>query len=325
MATTTRTALKGGYYPGITLPHNEPVELYHNSLSNCSQKVRICLAEKGVAYRSNHVHLIETGSYETCAPSYKAINPGATVPTLVHEGHPVYESSDQILYIDKTFGTAHSLTPLGMEEEIAKWVKFTSITAESMSQKTLGAGMVGISLLLFVTMIEDIPYGNILWGLRHHPNKERPLIFILFKLLGPFVFRIPMLANIMVRNSREQLRKHLRNLEEDQLKDGRKYLCGNEFTLADVGLMACFARMQLADCVFLWKDDLPLVKAYFSRLEERPSYQVAIRDASLPIMERGASKIKQLKKTRPWFQRMAEGAPMVPPQEQESNSKEKQR
>lgn len=190
---TTRTAPKGGYYPGITLPHDEPVELYNNSLSNCSQKVRICLAEKGVSYRNRHLDLIETGSYETCAPWYKKINPGATVPTLVHGGHPIYESSDQILYIDKTFQGTSSLTPPGMEEEIAKWVKYTSITEDPRKNpdamvESMGACIPGISLLLFVTMIAEIPYRNIFWGLRHHPNKERPCFFLLFKLLGPQVF-----------------------------------------------------------------------------------------------------------------------------------------
>lgn len=173
--------------------------------------------------------------------------------------------------------------------------------------ESMGACIPGISLLLFVTMIAEIPYRNIFWGLRHHPNKERPCFFLLFKLLGPQVFRIPLLAQL-VRSSRQNLRQHLQDLEHHLGQDdgGRDFMCGNLFTLADVGLMACFARMKVVDCDFLW-NDLPLVTAYFARLESRPSYQSAIRDNSLPIIQRGADKIKELKRTRPWFKHMAEG------------------
>ena len=30
------------------------------------------------------------------------VNPAGTVPVLVHNGHPVYESHEQILYIDRS-------------------------------------------------------------------------------------------------------------------------------------------------------------------------------------------------------------------------------
>lgn len=309
---TTNTALKGGYYPGITIPYDEPVELYHNALSSCSQKVRICLAEKEVPFRSHHIHLIETGGYETCSPAYKKINPGACVPTLVHEGHPIYESSDQILYIDKHFGTGPTLTPPGMEQEIAKWVKFCSITADprknpSSMETGMGNCIPGISLLLFVTMIAEIPYREIFWGLRHHPNKERPLFFILFKLLGASLFRIP-LAATMVSTSCNNLRKHLQHLEQ-VLEDGRQFICGDEFTLADVAIMSSFARMRLLDFDFLWDKDLPKVTAYFARLEQRPSYRIAILEQTLPIMDRGALKIKELKRNQSWVRTMIDPSP----------------
>ena len=36
-------------------------------------------------------------------PDYLSnVNPAGTVPVLVHNGHPVYESHEQILYIDRS-------------------------------------------------------------------------------------------------------------------------------------------------------------------------------------------------------------------------------
>ena len=90
----------GGLHPEITLPHEQSVELYHNSLSLCSGKVRVVLAEKNIPYKANHIHLIETGWYQNASPEFLKINPGATVPVLVHDGHPVYESHDQVEYAE---------------------------------------------------------------------------------------------------------------------------------------------------------------------------------------------------------------------------------
>ena len=73
----TSTAPNGGLHPDIDLPHTDPLELYHNAFSLCSTQVRVCLAERQLKYKSNHIHLIETGWYESCGPAFKRINPGA--------------------------------------------------------------------------------------------------------------------------------------------------------------------------------------------------------------------------------------------------------
>ena len=60
--------------------------LYHNNFSLCSRKVRFCLEELGLDYRSEQIDLIETGKYEVASKKYLKINPNATVPVLLHQG-----------------------------------------------------------------------------------------------------------------------------------------------------------------------------------------------------------------------------------------------
>ena len=50
--------------------------------------------------QSHLVSLPSSGSYETKMPWFLRINPAGTVPVLIHDGHPVYESHEQIVYID---------------------------------------------------------------------------------------------------------------------------------------------------------------------------------------------------------------------------------
>ena len=58
----------GGLAHDVTLDYEREFELYHNALSLCSKKVRVCLAELGIDYRAHPIDLIETGRYDPSLP-----------------------------------------------------------------------------------------------------------------------------------------------------------------------------------------------------------------------------------------------------------------
>ncbi|MBI1214012.1 MAG: glutathione S-transferase family protein [Alphaproteobacteria bacterium] len=91
------------------------VHLYHFVFSNCSQRVRIALEAKGVAWQSHHVDLA-SGAHLT--PGYLEINPNAVVPSLVHDGTVILESNDIIAYIDAQFD-GPPLMPAGADDREA--------------------------------------------------------------------------------------------------------------------------------------------------------------------------------------------------------------
>jgi glutathione S-transferase len=76
------------------------IELYHNGMSVCSQKVRLVLAEKGLDYTPHHLRLREGDQF---APEYRRLNPAAVVPTLVHDGAVIRESTVIMEYLDELF------------------------------------------------------------------------------------------------------------------------------------------------------------------------------------------------------------------------------
>jgi glutathione S-transferase len=76
------------------------LHLYHFSISNCSQKARLCLEEKGLHWTSHPVDLVNS---QHLTPEFVAINPKGLVPVLVHDGVVVTESSDIIDYLDQHF------------------------------------------------------------------------------------------------------------------------------------------------------------------------------------------------------------------------------
>ena len=76
------------------------LELYHAEPVANSVKVLICLKEKGVEFSSHYVNLL---LFEQHAPEYLAVNPDGVVPTLVHDGAAITESSVINEYLDDVF------------------------------------------------------------------------------------------------------------------------------------------------------------------------------------------------------------------------------
>jgi glutathione S-transferase len=75
------------------------LELYHSINSVCAQKVRIALKEKEQEAK-DHIMTLRGDQYE---PAYLKLNPNGVVPTLIHDGEPITESSLILYYIDDAF------------------------------------------------------------------------------------------------------------------------------------------------------------------------------------------------------------------------------
>ena len=71
--------------------------LYHNDMSVCAAKVRTALAEKKLSWEGVHLDL-RAGDAQK--PEYLKLNPNAVVPTLVHNGRTIIESTVICEYID---------------------------------------------------------------------------------------------------------------------------------------------------------------------------------------------------------------------------------
>ena len=92
--------MAGGPHPKRKMLWATSLELFGNPVCPSTARVRVCLEEKGVAYTFTPVELIETGDYGNLSRAYLRVNPGGLVPTLVHEGVPVYESAAILEYVD---------------------------------------------------------------------------------------------------------------------------------------------------------------------------------------------------------------------------------
>ena len=301
----SRSVPSGGLHPEITLPHEQEWELYHNSFSLCSKKVRVCLAELGLPYRSHPIHLIETGAYENVSRAYLRVNPAGTVPVLVHQGHPVYESHDQIMYAAARGAGGATLLPADPQVRAAteRWIDCASLVGDATrgGEQRAGHCIPPLTFPLFATMVRYIPYREIARGLLTHPNKERPLFFGLLRLRG--VRGLPRLAPVLrlLQRSRAHMERHLDALAAHLDSHGGPWIAGADYTLADVSWVVILDRLAEADWAahFWGVGRRPTIAAYWSRLQERPSFAAAIESVRAPVTRQGIADLADAKRDEP--------------------------
>src|SRR5919197_5726823 len=76
------------------------IELYHHGSSVCAAKVRFALYEKGLEWKGHYIDILKGEQFD---PAYMRLNPKAVVPTLIHDGHAIVESTVICEYLDEVF------------------------------------------------------------------------------------------------------------------------------------------------------------------------------------------------------------------------------
>ena len=98
------------------------LKLYHANHSTCSQKVRLCLAEKGLGWNSQLVNL---ATNEHLAESYLKMNPNGVVPTLIHNESVITDSGVICEYLEEVFPDTPMLPVDPVERAVVRaWVRY---------------------------------------------------------------------------------------------------------------------------------------------------------------------------------------------------------
>jgi glutathione S-transferase len=84
------------------------LELYGAPQSTCSQRVRFVLNAKGLAFEE---HKLDLFSGDQLKPDYLKLNPNGLVPTLLHDGAPVIDSSVIMEYLEEVFPAGRTFVP----------------------------------------------------------------------------------------------------------------------------------------------------------------------------------------------------------------------
>ena len=277
-----------GKQPFKVIETNDEWVLYHNEFSLCSRKVRICMSEADIHYKSKHINIIETGNAENLSKYFKKINPKVTVPVLLHNGYPIYESHEQIKYLNE-----YKNDKLIISDDENNWIKKASLVGEPINNLDQYAGNC-VSLLtppLFISMLRNISIFKFVPYIFKHPIKFRAINFLLFKLLGYFSYRKSTpLYQISLRASRN-LNQHLKDLDA-QIND-KEWIMGNDFSLADISWAVILHRLeelQLLDHILHTYSN---IESYYERLKKRKCFIDGIVNFQNKEVDTGVMRLKK--------------------------------
>jgi glutathione S-transferase len=233
------------------------LELYHSINSVCAQKVRIALNEKRQEAK-DHIMTLRGDQYE---PAYLKLNPNGVVPTLVHDGTPITESSMILYYIDEIFPEP-PLMPEAPRQRYGVRM-YNKLIDEYVHNSCMILTFATAFRPAFLKMAPEVWQAEI--------NKT------------PLKRRAEYKRSVIERGldsefAVEALAQHEKLLSwmADSLKGG-PYLAGNSFSNADCAVIPYILRLELLKLGGMW-DRYPAIADWWLRMRTRPSVKAAIFD-----------------------------------------------
>jgi len=230
--------------------------LYHAWVSSASRRVRFVLEEKKLPYQGVVVDLL---AFEQHSPEYLKLNPNGFVPTLVHDGVPVIESSVICEYLDEVFSTS-PLRPANPHDrarmrvwskwtdevvirafQVANWNRMMAPTARQWTDEEVERRLKAV----------PVPDRREDWRrMAREPFSEAEIVHAV--------------ANI---------RRTLERMEADLAQ--RPWLAGDAFSLADIHLSPYIVRIGEHAGRGIHISDYPNCAEWWQRLTARPAFQRA--------------------------------------------------
>ena len=235
------------------------LELYDNGNSVCAQKVRVALAEKGLEWKRHDLTL----RGDQFDPQYMKLNPNGVVPTLVHDGRVVTESSVILYYLDEAFPTPPLMPRAPLERMKVRMVN------KLIDEYVHNACVILTFGTAFRPWFAGLSAEQIDQRLAKSPLKKRSEYKRDVALHG--------LESKFAQEAFESYGKLLKLIDEA----GGGWLAGGAFSLADAAAVPYVLRLDLLKMAKLW-DGRPGVAAWYKRVLARPSVRSQMLDRMTP-------------------------------------------
>ncbi len=186
------------------------------------------------------------------------------VPTLVHDGVPIIESSVILQYLDEVFPEPR-LVPADPARRAAlrAWLVFVDhVPTPAVRYPSFQFG--GLRKKFEQLTEEEFAA----------KAKKRPLKSAFYeKMIGPAGF-----PQAEIDKALEDIRKTAARMDK-MLAEGGPWLFG-DYTIADIAVAPLIDRMEDLGFAYLWEEDFPRVKDWLARMQARPAYKEAFYEGT---------------------------------------------
>lgn len=236
------------------------IELYNFAQSTCSLKVRIALAEKQIAWTDKR---LVSKDDDHLSDWYLKLNPNGVVPTLVHDGVPIIESSVILQYLEEVYPEP-PLMPADPKERarLRGWIAYVDqVPTPAVRYPSFQYG--GLRRKYQALTPEQFDA----------KAKRHPLKTAFYRKMGQHGFPEEEIAKALDDIARTAARM------DALLADGGDWLMG-DYTIGDIAVAPLIDRMEDLGFAYLWEESYPRVTEWLARMQARPAYQESFYEGS---------------------------------------------
>ncbi len=228
--------------------------LYNAPQSTCSQRVRFVLNAKGLSFDEVRLDLF---SGDQLKPEYLRLNPNGVVPTLVHGGAVIIDSSVIMEYVEEVFADGRSFVP-----------------ADPVARAAMR------SLMRFIDEVPTpavrIPSYNLAFLPHYQAMSEqefqaladsKPLRREFLLKMGRTGFSEADMNEALGRLERAVVR-----MDHAIADSGGPWLLGADLTLADIAVMPVIVRMDDVNLAATWAER-PAVARWLDLIRADPAFK----------------------------------------------------
>ena len=230
------------------------VKLYNFPQSTCSQKVRLVLWEKGIDFLDRQVN---SKKQEHLSDWYLQLNPNGVVPTLIHDGAVIIDSSVIIEYMDEVF-PEKSLTPENPVERahMRKWMRYF----EEVPTPAIRVPSFNQYLSKRFDKLTDQQFEEFV---DTHPIRKQ-----FFKKMRKEDGFDEFETDLAI----DRLRQTIQYMETGLGKSGGPWLMGEDLTIADYCIAPTIDRMNDLGYAKLWQNQ-SRVSQWYENIKSRDAYR----------------------------------------------------
>lgn len=236
--------------------------LYNAPQSTCSQRVRFVLHAKKQAFEEHKLNLLEG---DQLRPEYLAINPNGVVPSLVHDGVPVTDSSVIIEYLDEVHPVPAPLRPKRLTDlaQMRTMMRF-------IDEMPAAAIRVPTFNIAFLPRFQKMTEAEFLAFAESKPLRKEFML-----AMGQKGFPRDAMNEALGR-----LRRTVERMDSWITQSGGPFLLGQQLTLADISLMPTLVRLEDLNLEHLWTDK-PSVQRWFATIKLQAPFNPTYYPGSL--------------------------------------------
>ena len=249
------------------------LEVYTWEVNSNSGKPLIFLKEKGVEFDFHYVDVLQ---FEQHQPEYLALNPDGTVPTVVHNGKVMTESTQALEYLDRELPGPSFIPEDPLEKyRMRWWATHGASWAASLSVLGWHSFMGPMVRRLGEEKLESL--------LARIPNKQRR---IYWATAAKSTF-----TEDQLQNARDGVSAGVQMMDR-RLRES-PYFAGESYSIADIVIFAnAYALPLMHD--YAASDELsPAFMDWIRRIYRRPAIAEAFKLGRTPMRERAEAMIRR--------------------------------